>query len=66
VVRGEPGLVDLYHPERGYEGTLALGAVRPAAFLSNGLLISLERDADGVPLLVAYRVVRSEHRRAAS
>lgn len=59
VVRGEPGLVDIYHPERGYEGTLALGAVRPAAFLSNGVLISLERDEDGVPLLVAYRVSRN-------
>lgn len=59
TVRGEPGLADIYHVERGYEGTLALGTVRPSAFLSTGLLISIEQDEDGVPAIVAYRVRRN-------
>jgi hypothetical protein len=59
TVRGEPGLVDVYHAERGYEGTLALGDVRPVAFLSTGLLVSLEHDQDEVPVIVGYRIRRN-------
>jgi hypothetical protein len=58
VVRGEDGVADIYHPERGYEGTIALGAANPVAFLAPDLLISLEQDADEVPVIVAYRVRR--------
>jgi hypothetical protein len=58
VVRGEAGAADIYHPARGYEGTIALGAANPVGFLAPDLLISLEQDADEVPVIVAYRVRR--------
>ncbi len=58
TVRGEAGIADIYHPERGYEGTVALGAVRPVMFLSGGEVVSLETDEDGVPVVAVYRVVR--------
>lgn len=58
VIRGEPGLVDVYDIERGYEGTLAVGSARPFAFLPNGTVLSIESDSDGVPVLVAYRLRR--------
>ncbi len=56
AVRGEPGSVDIYHPVRGYEGSMSLGKVRPVAFLGPDVLVSLERDADDVPVIVAYAV----------
>lgn len=58
TVRGEAGIADIYHPERGYEGTVALGAVRPVMFLSGGEVVSLETDEEGVPVVAVYRVVR--------
>jgi hypothetical protein len=58
TLRGEPGVADIFHAERGYEGSVRLGSVRPAAFLSNGLLVSIERDEDDVPIIVTYRVTR--------
>lgn len=58
TVPGEPVRADVYHPERGYEGTVSLGSKYPATFLSDGSLVSLERDEDDVPVVVVYRVVK--------
>ena len=58
VIRGEAGLVDVYDMQRGYEGTIAVGAARPVQFLPNGTMLSIEADDDGVPMLVAYRLRR--------
>lgn len=55
-MRGEPGVADIYHAEHGYEGSVALGAVRPVMFLSGGELVSLENDEDGVPVVAIHRV----------
>lgn len=51
-------VADLFHRERGFLGSVALGAARPAAFLRDGRVISIEADANDVPVIVVYRVVR--------
>jgi hypothetical protein len=52
----EPAMADLFHLDSGYLSTVALGTAQPQAFLRSGLLLSIERDADDVPMIVAYRV----------
>lgn len=56
VARGEPATADVYDLISGYQGTIALGDVNPVGFLSTGAVISLERDADDVPLVSAYTI----------
>lgn len=58
AVGKEPAMADLFHPEKGYVGTVALGTVRPVAFLSSSLLVSLETDVDEVPIVRVYRVLK--------
>lgn len=58
TIRGEPGMADVYDLERGYEGSVELGGARPTAFLADGSLVSIERDADDAPLVVLYAVRR--------
>lgn len=58
AVGSEPASADLFHPETGYVGTVAIGAARPVAFLSRSLMVSLEADHDDVPVVRVYRVVR--------
>jgi len=50
---------DIFDIERGYVGTVALGPRRPVAFLSDGRMISLERDPSDVPLLTVYALAWS-------
>lgn len=47
-------LVDLYDATRGYLGTATIGRANPVAFLSDGAMVSLERDDDDAPVLVVY------------
>ena len=58
VLRDEPAMADIYHPQQGYQGTVRLGEIN-AAFLSDGAVVSLEKDADDVPVVVVHRVGRS-------
>jgi len=55
---GEPAIADLYHPEQGYLESVGIGDARPVAFLNDGRLISIERDADEVPVVRVYTVRR--------
>ena len=52
----EPAMADLFQLDSGYLSTVALGTAQPQAFLRSGVLLSIERDADDVPMIVAYRV----------
>jgi hypothetical protein len=52
----DPRQADLYDYNSGYIGTIILGSVRPVTFLSNGDLVSLERDSLDVPVVAVYRV----------
>ena len=56
VLSDEPTVADVFDLESGYRATVTLGTARPEVFLRSGLMISIERDADGVPMLVGYRV----------
>jgi hypothetical protein len=58
AVGKEPALADVFHPERGYLGTVPVGDARPVAFLSRSLLVSLEADEDDVPIVRVYRISR--------
>jgi hypothetical protein len=58
ALRDEPQVADIYHPQRGYQGTVRLGRINPVTFLSDVALISLEADNDDVPLVVAYLIRR--------
>ncbi len=58
VLPDEPQLADIYHPQRGYQGTVRLGRINPATFLSDGAVVSLEKDEDDVPVVVVYGVRR--------
>jgi len=53
---GEARRVDIFHSSQGYVGTGLLGQVRPVAFLSDGRVLSLEKDANDAPMLVVYVV----------
>jgi hypothetical protein len=59
VLSDEPTVADVFHLDSGFVKTVTLGTARPALFLRNGLMISIERDEDDVPLIVAYRVAPS-------
>lgn len=54
----EPTVADVFHLDSGFVRTITLGTARPALFLSDGTLISIETDEDDVPSIVAYRVPR--------
>lgn len=54
--RGAPRLVDVYSLASGYVGTANVGKAKPAAFMSDGALVSLEVDADEAPIIVVYDV----------
>jgi hypothetical protein len=54
----EPALADLFDVETGFVRTIALGAARPVAFLNDGRMVSIELDADEVPMVVVYTVSR--------
>ncbi len=56
VLSDEPTIADLFHLDSGFVTTVMLATARPAAFLGNGIMISIERDEDDVPRIVAYRV----------
>lgn len=58
AVGKEPAIADVFHPETGYVGTVAVGAARPVAFLSRSLMVSLEADGDDVPVVRIYQVMR--------
>ena len=58
AVGNEPALADVFHPERGYVGTVNVGTARPIAFLSSSLMVSLENDEDEVPVVRVYQVTR--------
>lgn len=58
AVGEESALADVFHPETGYVGTVAVGSARPVAFLGPSLLVSLEADGDDVPVVRVYRVLR--------
>lgn len=58
AVGTEPAVADVFHPDTGYVGTVAIGAARPVAFLTRALIVSLEADDDEVPVVRVYRVTR--------
>lgn len=58
AVGKEPAVADVFDSKTGYVGTVAVGAARPVAFLSRSLMVSLETDDDGVPVVRVYRVAR--------
>lgn len=58
AVGKESAVADVFHPETGYVGTVTVGAVRPVAFLSRSLIVSLEADEDEVPIVRVYRVIK--------
>lgn len=53
---GDSASADVFTSERGYVGTVSLGARNPVAFLTDGRMVSLEHDRDEVPLVVVYSV----------
>lgn len=55
---GAPREADLYG-RTGYLGTLSLGAANPVTFFADGRVVSLEADADEVPVVGVYRVAES-------
>lgn len=57
TVAGENGLADIYSLRNGYVGTVSLGKLFPVGFLTNSRVLSLEHDADDVPLLRTWRIV---------
>lgn len=59
---GEPHVADVYNLERGYVGTIRLGAANPIAARTDGGIISLEADANDAPLIVVYRVNQGKTR----
>lgn len=59
VLSDEPTVADLFHFDSGFVRTVTLGTARPVLFLRHGTMISIERDEDDVPLIVAYRVPQS-------
>lgn len=56
VLSDEPTVADVFHLDSGFVTTLPLATARPVLFLRSGIMISIERDADDVPTIVAYRV----------
>jgi len=58
AVGKEPAVADVFDPDSGYVGTVAVAAARPVAFLNRSLLVSLEADEDDVPVVRVYRVIR--------
>ncbi len=56
VLSDEPTVADLYRLDSGFVRSFLLASARPVLFLRNGTMLSIERDADDVPVLVAYRV----------
>lgn len=58
AIGNERALADIFHPEKGYVGTVAVGTARPVAFLDRSLMVSLEADEDEVPIVRVYRVAR--------
>ena len=56
VLSDEPMVADLFHIDSGFVRTMTLASARPVLFRRNGMMISVERDADDVPMIVAYRV----------
>jgi hypothetical protein len=56
VLSDEPAVADVFHLDSGFVRTVTLASARPVLFLRNGIMISIERDADDVPSIVAYRV----------
>ena len=58
AVGAEPAIADVFQPDTGYVGTVAVGAARPVAFLSRSLMVSLEEDEDEVPIVRVYRVIK--------
>ncbi len=56
VLSDEPTVADVYHLETGFVKSLLLGSARPVLFLRNSTMLSIERDEDDVPVLMAYRV----------
>lgn len=54
----EPAVANLYDVHAGFLETVPLGSARPVAFLNDGRMISIERDRDDAPMLVAYSVMR--------
>lgn len=53
---GEVLSADVFTIERGYVGTVRLDRINPAAFLSDGRLVSIEKDDNDVPMVIAYAV----------
>lgn len=53
-----PTIVDLFSFPTGYVGTASLGRANPVAFLSDGALVSLERDEDDAPVVVVYDITQ--------
>ena len=54
----EPRSADVYTSSKGYLGTVTLGPANPVGFRTDGAVISLEADADEVPLIVVYQVLK--------
>lgn len=52
---GSPAMSDLFS-DGIYLGTISLGKAHPVAFMADGGLVSLEKDADDAPILVVYDV----------
>lgn len=59
VLSDEPTVADVFHLDTGFVRTVTLASARPVLFLRGGIMISIERDADDVPRIVAYRVPSS-------
>lgn len=59
VLSDEPSVADVFHLDSGFVTSVTLATARPAVFLRGGILISIERDEDDVPRIVAYRVPSS-------
>lgn len=52
------GLIDIWSPSGDYLGTLPTGAKFPVAFLTDGGIVTIEKDKFDVPQLVAWNVQR--------
>lgn len=58
ALHGEPRAIDIFDPSGAYVGTLPPASPFPVAFLPDGMIIAIERDAMDVQRLVIYSIVR--------
>ncbi len=58
IQKNSERLVEIYSIPQGYIGWAKIGKLNPAGFLSDGSLVSLEKDDADAPIIVVYEVVQ--------